>query len=80
MAQRSQMLHCLANSFAIVHLEHADVSIRRSCVDKDQRKAPVDELLHKLLFNTEGHHGNTIDATLEHPPYQRLGAGRVVVG
>ena len=45
MAERGQVLHSLANSLAIIDLEHADIGLGGSGIHKDQRKLAFHELL-----------------------------------
>ncbi len=74
MAQHRKMLHRLANSFAVVDIDPADVRHVRSSVDKDKRKGTIHELLNQLLINAERHDGDAIYTALEHSADERLGA------
>ena len=80
MAERGQVLHCLANSLSIIHLEHPDIGQVRSGIYKHQRKLALHQLPHQFLFDAEGHYGHAVHVTLQHAANQRLGAGRFVVG
>ena len=64
MAERSQMLHGLTNSLGIIDLEYADVVHGRSGVHEDQGELALDEHLHQLFFDAEGHDGDAIHIAL----------------
>ena len=79
MAERGKVLDCLANSFAVVHFENADVWQVGAGIDKDERELAFDEFLDQFFFDAEGHDGDAVDAALEHAADERLGAHRIVV-
>ena len=79
-AKRCQMLHSLADSLCVVHLE--DVNIRQdgAGIHKDQRKLALHQLLYQILFDAESHYRNAVHIALQQAPHEALSAGRVVVG
>ncbi len=79
MTEGGKVLHALANSFGVVHLENVNVGKIGRGIHKHQRKFALHEFLDQLFFDAEGHDGDAIDVALEETAHEAFGAGGVVV-
>jgi hypothetical protein len=80
MTERGKVLDSLANPFGIIHLENVNVGKVRCSIHENQRKFALDEFLDQVLFDAEGHDGDTIHVALEQAAHQAFGAGWIVIG